>query len=152
MFLGAKQNRQKNVLHLREFTSARCFSCQANLLVRVCLLLLHDYLRLMTLRLLQSCSCSAVIAGFVACLPASLCLVWKRSKKLRRRRTCFHSNFSQSQVMLQAPLSVNQLLLSPPAQSCRKSSFGQDWLPVQEVHRPQICPAEVSLLRVHMLI
>lgn len=39
----------------------------------------------------------------------------------------------------------NQLFFfSPPARSCRKSFFGQDWLPVQEVHQPQICPAEIK--------
>lgn len=63
-----KADKKKNVLNLREITSA-IFFCQANLLVGVCLLLLHDYLRQMT-RKLQSCSCSSVIVGFVACLHA----------------------------------------------------------------------------------
>lgn len=141
-----KADKKKNVLNLREITSA-IFFCQANLLVGVCLLLLHDYLRQMT-RKLQSCSCSSVIVGFVACLHA--CVSFRtEANDWEEEELVFIPISGQSQVMpFQKCLRIfcfNQLFFfSPPAQSCRKSSFGQDWLPVQEVHQPQICPAEIK--------
>lgn len=144
MFLGPRHTK-KNVLNLREITSAICF-CQANLLVGVCLLLLHDYLRQM-MRKLQSCSCSSVIVGFVACLQA--CVSFRTEAKDWSEEEFVFIPISVSHKLCLFKMSSHLLFqsavfFSPPAQSCRKSSFGQDWLPVQEVHQPQICPAEIK--------
>ena len=82
----------------------------------------------------------------LACRPVSRL---EPKQKIERKKNLFSFQFqSVTSYAFSKCLRIfcfNQLFFfSPPAQSCRKSSFGQDWLPVQEVHQPQICPAEIK--------